>query len=132
MVAIPGTNSVMCKLCGFTSKLKSTTKRHVIANHTNIRYPCQICPKMNPLDFARLIPGTSNYACRICGYNAQRRKDVTKHAIAKHTNIRFPCQYCDKTWTAESTRVIHYKKVHKLEVTAPQIREMIELERNNY
>ncbi|XP_059089228.1 broad-complex core protein isoforms 1/2/3/4/5-like isoform X13 [Tigriopus californicus] len=55
MVAIPGTNSVMCKLCGFTSKLKSTTKRHVIANHTNIRYPCQICPKSMTQEGQRVI-----------------------------------------------------------------------------
>ncbi|XP_059089239.1 broad-complex core protein isoforms 1/2/3/4/5-like isoform X23 [Tigriopus californicus] len=85
--------------------------------------------KVNPLDFARPIPGTSNYACRICGYNTQRRKDVTRHAMAKHTNIRFPCQYCSKICPNEGSRVTHYKKVHKLDVTAAQIRAMIEIDK---
>lgn len=70
------------------------------------------------------IPGTTKHVCNICGYSS-RYANVAKHAIAKHTNIRFPCQYCDKIMTEEGSRVTHYKRVHKLAVSAAQIRAMI-------
>lgn len=86
---------------------------------------------VNPLDFVRQIPGTSNYACKVCGYNTQRKGDVIKHAIAKHTNIRFPCQYCDKICKVEGARVAHYKRVHKMDVSAAQIRAMFAQEEDD-
>ncbi|XP_059089226.1 broad-complex core protein isoforms 1/2/3/4/5-like isoform X11 [Tigriopus californicus] len=82
--------------------------------------------KVNQMDFVRKIPGTSSYACRICGYNTQRKPDVMRHAIAIHSKIRFPCQYCRKICTQEAQRVTHYKKCHGISLTACQIRQMIE------
>lgn len=75
------------------------------------------------------IPGTSLSVCQLCGYSSQWQSNVTKHVIAKHSNIRFPCQFCDKICTQEGSRVYHYKKIHGLDLTAAQIRTMIEKKR---
>ncbi|XP_059089232.1 zinc finger and BTB domain-containing protein 14-like isoform X17 [Tigriopus californicus] len=86
--------------------------------------------KVDPTDLIRQVPGTSKHACRICGYNALRRTDVIKHAIARHTDIRFSCHFCDKSFAQEAHRVSHYKRIHALSLSAQQIRAMVEEDRN--
>ncbi|XP_059089240.1 broad-complex core protein isoforms 1/2/3/4/5-like isoform X24 [Tigriopus californicus] len=67
-----------------------------------------------------------HFVCKVCGYNTKKRSHVIRHAIAKHTNIRFRCQFCSKTTGQEDKRVIHYRTAHQLSMSASQIRAMLE------
>lgn len=75
------------------------------------------------------VPGTKKSMCKICGFTSNLKTTIKRHVIAKHTDIRYPCQFCHKSMSREGTRVIHYKQVHGVTLTIPQIREMIEKEK---
>ncbi|XP_059089246.1 broad-complex core protein isoforms 1/2/3/4/5-like isoform X30 [Tigriopus californicus] len=72
------------------------------------------------------IPGTTSVLCKICGYSSNSKPNVKRHVVSKHTQIRYPCQFCSATLSQEGDRRLHYQKRHGLTLSTSQIREMFE------
>lgn len=70
------------------------------------------------------IPGTENFLCNMCDYTSFTRYRMRRHYLAKHTNIRFTCHICNKSWSQEGHRLTHYKSFHGLNLTTGQARAM--------
>ncbi|TRY61251.1 hypothetical protein TCAL_16335 [Tigriopus californicus] len=94
-------------------------------NHRDISL--SVCPKAIQALMVT-VPGTSKPMCKICGFTSKLKTTIKRHVIAKHTDIRYPCQLCPKRMSREGTRVIHYKQVHGVILSIPQIRKMMKEE----
>ena len=73
-------------------------------------------------DILQLPPG-EGYMCRLCEQKGPSRAHIVRHYQAKHTDIRsFMCQICGKGFKTSTTRQQHVKKVHKLRVSAKELK----------
>ncbi|XP_059089238.1 broad-complex core protein isoforms 1/2/3/4/5-like isoform X22 [Tigriopus californicus] len=79
-------------------------------------------------DMIGVVPGTNTAMCRVCGYTSNSRRNVKRHVFARHTDIRFSCHFCGKTFTTKGHRQSHYKKVHGLSLSTAQIKELLKQE----
>ncbi|TRY60974.1 hypothetical protein TCAL_16286 [Tigriopus californicus] len=144
----------MCRHCGYKSKLSANVKKHIRRIHMKATpFPCKFCTfkfkdksdlqnhykikhgvvlrareidHLFMLSMITHIPGTTSVLCKICGYSSNSKPNVKRHVVSKHTQIRYPCQFCSATLSQEGDRRLHYQKRHGLTLSTSQIREMFE------
>ena len=56
------------------------------------------------------IDGT--YSCNTCGKSSNKRSDLRKHIEAKHLNIVYNCEYCNKNFNALHKYYTHLRRDH--------------------
>ncbi|XP_059089250.1 broad-complex core protein isoforms 1/2/3/4/5-like isoform X33 [Tigriopus californicus] len=65
------------------------------------------------------------WICQLCGQKSLRKTNLMRHMISKHTRPQFTCQFCDKVFSREDIRKLHYETAHGLKLTLTEIREML-------
>lgn len=71
-----------------------------------------------------IASGKTRWACTVCPFNTAKKSRMTRHVIAKHTNIRFSCHFCPREFSQENERKVHYQTAHDLVMSAPEIRAL--------
>ncbi|XP_059089225.1 zinc finger and BTB domain-containing protein 45-like isoform X10 [Tigriopus californicus] len=74
-----------------------------------------------------MASGKVRWASKECAFNSISRSRMSRHVIAKHTNILFPCQFCPIIFSQEAFWKRIFQRVHNLVMSAAEIRA---LERN--
>lgn len=92
-----------CDYCDYLTPAKGNLKTHTEAKHMGIRHPCPV-PECNFVGYLKndlrlhnktVHLGISTlHKCDYCDYSHLNIKQVKKHYIAKHTNIKYACPHC--------------------------------------
>ena len=92
---------ISCELCDYKSGVKKEIKTHMEEFHKNLCYFCDYC------DFTTLGKNGlrvhmksvhKGFQCDICNYKAGRKIDLKYHVIGVHSDQRFYCTQCDKSY----------------------------------
>lgn len=101
----------------FLDMLSTTLKGQLKMNHLYFSIP----DILDSMIHCRSV----GWICQLCGQKSQRKTNLIRHMISKHTQHQLICQFCDKTFTREDNRKLHYESGHGLKLTVTEIREML-------
>jgi len=62
----------------------------------------------------RDLDGRKGWQCTECGFERNKRYDVTRHIEQKHLNLVIPCDYCTSTFTRRDKLRAHLKNKHDI------------------
>ena len=78
-----------CQHCEYRAKFKHNLTKHVESNHSS----------------------QSPYKCSICGQQEKTKEKLENHERRAH-DVRFKCQFCEKTFSLRKTKKDHEIKYH--------------------
>ena len=90
-----------CEFCGDMFKCEEYMKRHIEARHSD------------QVPLKKKFFGT----CQHCGKEFRNRQNFNRHEL-RHRNgdVTFQCQYCEKSYTQNSSLTFHIKSVHTQDI----------------
>ena len=94
--------SVTCNICDRSFKTELTYSRHKKYQHTEKKFPCNICGKQftQASNLTTHIIGVHNdnkvnHKCDQCGREYTSKVAVNSHIKSAHENKKYPCILCD-------------------------------------
>ena len=81
-----------CIYCGSTSFFGPNVKKHILAIHKGITFPCKMCP-----------------------YKATHQSNLRKHVLSIHEHKTYNCKLCEHKATNQSNLRAHHKVKHMKE-----------------
>ncbi len=87
---ITGIKAYKCEECGQNFSTSSGRKGHIKVVHLGIK----------------------PFACHLCPFKCANKGDVEKHIQTVHTNIPFPCRFCDQVFNSNRTLQRHTADLH--------------------
>ena len=109
-----------CEECGKVYCSKSMVKRHRLAKHQNVKFPCPVdsCGQQLSCQSALLnhvkmkhSPKT-RFQCAQCDKSFATRQCLELHIRGDHEGLKVQCRSCDKEFNRPSDRNRHERKVH--------------------
>ena len=108
----------MCE-CQKLFKTKEGYEQHVQAIHKGVRpYPCPYCEykahlKQSLESHIQAVHAGIKYPCDMCDYKAPQKGHIKRHKLTVHGfGLRYPCTYCQKTFSCNQTFQRHMREVH--------------------
>ncbi len=109
-----------CKGCEYKSKERAMLREHILRIHVGDKSKqCPICGKCYSVnkDLKRhIVRHSVRHTCGVCGkqYKAQRslREHMNSHDDG-YVKPYFPCDECDRTFSAKHTLQAHVESVHR-------------------
>ena len=78
----------------------------------------------DPGSYLKKIP-RNGWMCTLCGKMSKERRNMERHVVGMHTGTRdLKCHLCDRAFTTENVRQIHYRTKHALALSLKEICEM--------
>ena len=125
-------DSISCLLCNRKLPTKDCLVRHLETDHGDKKLPCENSPTSHPkvhkkTKFTCSLCGKAffqenyltthlrfccRFSCHFCGKLFTRRFSLTEHLQIAHGNKRYPCQWCDKKFKANSELWRHTERYH--------------------
>lgn len=132
-----------CKICGYTSNLRSNHSRH-LKNHQKKPYKCDMCPRSFPTktlldqhdsvhrhrckNCSKQFNNTRvrrnhERQCRItnlkcpqsqCDFRTINSYNLKRHMLTHTTEKPFQCKFCPQTFKCKSSAVVHMRRIHKM------------------
>ena len=108
---------VLCEHCDRTF-FPICLKRHIASNHSNIKYPCEICGKQfgiqqNLKSHVMKMHEGQRFECDQCDYKSGDKAGLQVHISAKHDKVEFKCDQCDKKYFYFQQLKRHKLSVHE-------------------
>lgn len=111
-----------CKTCRSRFGLKADLHRHVRNIHEKRAYCCRACGRsyaeQEELDFHYRVTHEKDmrpFECGQCGMRFGRRSSRRRHEQTVHTQRRFCCTVCDKSYSQRFDAIKHGRKAHGIE-----------------
>jgi hypothetical protein len=123
----------VCALCGKQFSSSGSLDKHNQIKHGEFveSHQCELCPKkfawktglnrhkreqhydkMN-VDFHEGgSGGLENFTCDQCKLEFKRNYDLKRHLSSAHSDIKFDCSFCDKTFSRKDIMIRHVKAKH--------------------
>jgi len=112
-----GDEEVQCDLCTYVTSRMGNMRRHVLAVHQGIRFPCGQCNYRAPdkgslLRHTRGVHEGIRYFCDFCSYSATQKGNLKKHQELKHGENCYSCMYCDFKVNWKGSFIKHMQNHH--------------------
>eukprot|EP00092_Neocalanus_flemingeri_P008177 GFUD01008817.1.p1 GENE.GFUD01008817.1~~GFUD01008817.1.p1 ORF type:complete len:1155 (+),score=254.55 GFUD01008817.1:150-3467(+) len=112
-----GDEEVQCDLCTYVTSRMGNMRRHVLAVHQGIRFPCGQCNYRAPdkgslLRHTRGVHEGIRYFCDFCSYSATQKGNLKKHQELKHGENCYTCMYCDFKVNWKGSFIKHMQNHH--------------------
>jgi len=112
-----GDEEVQCDLCTYVTSRMGNMRRHVLAVHQGIRFPCGQCNYRAPdkgslLRHTRGVHDGIRYFCDFCSYSATQKGNLKKHQELKHGENCYSCMYCDFKVNWKGSFIKHMQNHH--------------------
>lgn len=112
-----GDEEVQCDLCTYVTSRMGNMRRHVLAVHQGIRFPCGQCNYRAPdkgslLRHTRGVHEGIRYFCDFCSYSATQKGNLKKHQELKHGDNCYSCMYCDFKVNWKGSFIKHMQNLH--------------------
>lgn len=108
-----------CDTCGSRFGLKADLQRHMRNIHEKRAFCCRTCGRsfaaQDELDFHCRVAHEKDlrpYECAQCGMKFGRRSSRRRHEQTVHTQKRFDCSVCDKSYSQRFDAIKHGRKAH--------------------
>ena len=85
---------IPCKLCDFKTNSKGHITKHLKKRH-DIESP------LGPIN------------CTVCNYSSKQPGHLKRHMKSKHEGVRYPCKFCDITFSIKDSVRVHTESVHQ-------------------
>ena len=109
-----------CSQCGLETKSKSYLKRHVIAAHEGVRFPCDKCKYLALYEYdltlhrkAKHLKSTINCTFQNCDYKTSVERNLRNHIAFKHEGIVYPCDLCEFKGANTNSLKQHNLSIHE-------------------
>lgn len=100
-------NQPKCKKCGETFRTRNLLKEHLVKEHTEVLYKCNVCGKSYAwepcykrhmrIHDASIKPKAPLF-CDECGLAFASRPSLKQHIRGKHSGAKFKCHICGKSY----------------------------------
>ena len=92
-------------------------RRHVLAVHQGVRFPCNLCNYRAPdkgslLRHTRGVHQGIRYYCDFCFYSATQKGNLKKHQGMKHKDNNYSCMYCTLQVNWKGSFIKHLQNQH--------------------
>lgn len=108
-----------CTTCGSRFGLKADLQRHQRNIHEKRAFCCRTCGKsyseQEELDFHNRVAHEKDsrpFECAQCGMRFGRRSSRRRHEQTVHTDKRFNCNLCDKSYSQRFDMIKHGRRAH--------------------
>ncbi len=109
----------ICETCGSKFGLKADLQRHMRNIHEKRAFCCRTCGKsfaeQEDLDFHTRVAHEKDlrpFKCGQCEIKFGRRSSRRRHEQTVHTDKRFHCDLCDKSYSQRFDMIKHRRKAH--------------------
>ena len=109
-----------CSQCGLETKSKSYLKRHVIAAHEGVRFPCDKCKYLALYEHdlalhrkAKHLKSTIFCTFQNCDYKTSVERNLRNHIAFKHEGIVYPCDLCEFKGANTNSLKQHNLSIHE-------------------
>lgn len=111
-----------CATCASRFGLKADLQRHMRNIHEKRAFCCRACGRsfaaQDELDFHCRVAHEKDlrpFECEQCGMKFGRRSSRRRHEQTVHTEKRFDCTMCDKSYSQRFDAIKHGRKAHGIE-----------------
>ncbi|XP_070496843.1 zinc finger protein piragua-like [Chironomus tepperi] len=96
-------------------KIEYPIMNQLLTNFNNSVYKCEKCfeqfPTSQLLQNHQTLYHSKNFTCGICNSSYYKKKELDRHVITAHTDIRYNCSKCSKSFSRKD-KLARHEKTH--------------------
>lgn len=96
-------------------KIEYPIMNQLLTNFNNLVYKCEKCfeqfPTTQLLQNHQTLYHSKNFTCGICNSSYYKKKELDRHVITAHTDIRYNCSKCSKSFSRKD-KLARHEKTH--------------------
>jgi hypothetical protein len=96
-------------------KIEYPIMNQLLTNFNNTVYKCEKCfeqfPTSQLLQNHQTLYHSKNFSCGLCNSSYYKKKELDRHILSAHTDIRYNCSKCSKSFSRKD-KLARHEKTH--------------------